>query len=199
MVPVDVLDGQAGELAESDAGIDQEEDDRAIPALVESLARCGVQQLLEGLRAEDVRRCLRDRRRLHPGHRRLPDLALVDEPPEELLQAAVTVRSRGQPETGKLVFEERLDMLAVDRRDAPRHSMGLEEGIQAGHGVQVRLDRVRTLVRRPEVAGEGRRVGRDVRGCGRLGRADRCYQRNVRLDALTERERLGPVAQWQSN
>lgn len=106
--------------------------------------------------------------------KRLAELALVDEPPEELLERAVAVPGARALQPGELVLDECVDALAMDGGDAPRHPVGFEEDVQAGDEVELGLDRVRALVRRAEVARERLSVGRDVGSCGRLALAGRC-------------------------
>jgi hypothetical protein len=54
--------------------------------------------------------------------------ALAGSRREELLQLL-------QP--SQLIHDERLEVLAVDRGDRPRHPVRLEEGVQAGDGIEV--------------------------------------------------------------
>lgn len=78
------------------------------------------EEALELVVGEDRLRRLGHVRRPHPGHRAGPQLALVDQPGKEALEPAVPVgRGRGAP-ARELIGDERLDVLAADRRDGRR-------------------------------------------------------------------------------
>jgi hypothetical protein len=80
---IDVLEAEASDLGESDARVEEDQDDRGVTPLIEAGAGRGLEERVELLLAENGRGSLRDGRRLHPGHRGLADLTLVDEPPED--------------------------------------------------------------------------------------------------------------------
>jgi hypothetical protein len=69
-----------------------------------------------------------DSRRPHLGHRRFADLPLVSQPTKELLKGPEPLGYGGRPMAAFLEGnEERLDVLAVDLVDIPRHPGGVEE------------------------------------------------------------------------
>ena len=124
-------------LGAADPGVDEEEDDRGVAAVVEPRTRAGIEELLEILVAVHGRRRLCDCRRPHPRHRRLADLALVDEPAEELLETAVAVRRARRLQPRELVLDEGFDVLPLKCADGSWHAALSEEGVQAGGAVEM--------------------------------------------------------------
>ena len=76
----------------------------------------------DGLLGHERNRLLGDPRRPHPDHRRRLDQPLVEYQVEESLQGEVAVAGGVRPPPGDLVGDERLDVLAADRRGIGRHA-----------------------------------------------------------------------------
>ena len=105
-----------------------------------------------------VGRLLRDRRRLHPLHRRALDFALLREPLEEDLERSVTVVRCGRLEVLKQVSDEGLDVLAGDVLDLRRHApVGEEVPEEAKRLAEERRKEEARLFR----GGSGRTVEKD--------------------------------------
>lgn len=109
--------------------------------------------------------------RRYPRHRALADLALLGQPAEELLEAAVTVRRRRGLVPGQLVDDEGLDVLAGEGSERPWHALFGEEGVELADGLAVRPNGVRRAVGGVEVPPERAEVGEEIGGCGILDRA----------------------------
>ena len=89
---------------------------------------------------------LRDDRRLHTRHGVGLDLALVERPLEELLQAAVSVVRRRVGGVVEQMHDEALDVLALDSREISRALRPGEVATQALGRLTVGLDRLRRQV-----------------------------------------------------
>jgi len=85
VVKVHVIDLQRGQLGATNAGVEEEEDDRGVAALYELLALVGPQQGHELLCAQRRHLLLGQHRRSHPGHR-VGRVLLGRVPLRELLQ-----------------------------------------------------------------------------------------------------------------
>lgn len=88
-VPVDVAHADANELADAHAGVEKEPHDGHVAAILERVAFARGQESRQFLVGQNRHRLLRDGRNCHALHRGAGDLALLDEPPKQLLQRAV--------------------------------------------------------------------------------------------------------------
>jgi len=124
---VEVGDGQPGDLRQPPAGVQQQPDDRRVPAVNErgALRRC--QQRAELRLSEHRHRLLRNDRRPHPLHRRAVDLLLVQQPPHQLLQGPLhDVGRRRRPGVDQ-VRHVGLDVPASQLRRRRQLAVSLEE------------------------------------------------------------------------
>jgi hypothetical protein len=144
---VEILDRHRQELAATHPGVVEEPDDGGADVL-ERAGPARAQQRLHLLLAEHRHGLRRNRRRRHAPHRRLGNLALVDEEPEELLQGSEPVARRRWLPVLEEVLHVCLDVLSPNGGGLRRHPPGGEEGAELVHRLEVGSD------------GPGRAVGR---------------------------------------
>ena len=138
---VDVVHGEPGQFAGSHSGVDEHADDGQVAAVLEGVPATRRQQRQQLLDREDRDRLLGNRGRSHAFHRRALDLAVVDEPDEELLQAAVVLGDRGRAHLGRLpsapddligeLGKVQLDVLTPDGTSGRRQFLSVEETNEA--------------------------------------------------------------------
>jgi hypothetical protein len=115
-VQVDRIERQPQDLAPAGAGVHEYPQDRLVTSTEEGpVALARLEQATQLVRPQNGRRGLRQTRRLHVRHRRVPDLAFLGEPPEEGIERAVAVMGRRRLPPLQEVRDERLDVLAGDR------------------------------------------------------------------------------------
>jgi hypothetical protein len=112
------------------------------------------EERLELVLTEDWHGRLGDLRRPHLGHRGDLDEFLVHGPPEEGLDAGVAVVGGRRPPAVEQVDDERLDVLAMDRLDRPRHALCGQEGGELPARFGVGADRLRGEIARVQVSRE---------------------------------------------
>ena len=142
-----VVQAQAEQLAAAHAGVDEQPDDGLVAHVLEPAGRAGPKQRLELLLAQHPDRLLGHRGWSHAPHRRLADLALFDEEPEELLHGSVAVRDRRRAAAGCLQLDDpAFDVLSSDLPHGPGAAGAGQEGVELAHGLEVGLDRARRAV-----------------------------------------------------
>jgi hypothetical protein len=115
-------------------------EDRGVPPPRHILALAGFQQRSELGVSQDRGRIFGDRGRAHPCHRVRGDLALLDEPLEQLLRRAEPHADRGRLEPRVQILDEALDVLARDRVHRGRHPPPNQEVLELLGGFGVGLD-----------------------------------------------------------
>jgi hypothetical protein len=143
-----LLDPQVRQFGQPHPAVKEQPDDGRVSPLLEAPSLTHRQQPPQLLVAQDGDGLLGDQRRLHPGHRRLPDLALLDEVGEEAGERPVAIRRRRRPAPGQDVFDVGLDVLAPEVAGVHGHAPCGQEAQQ--------------LVGRADVGGQ--RLGRPVGG-----------------------------------
>jgi hypothetical protein len=152
-VEVKVGEPQASDLAAAGAGVQEEGDQRGVPAALEALAGTCGQQPPQGVLGQDRDGLVGHHRRLHTRHGVDRDLLFILQPTVQRLELLIAGRGgRGRP-AGQQLGDERLQVGAGRRLElAPA---GLEEGGELTDADQVAGDRAVGEVLGPQVPLEG--------------------------------------------
>ena len=92
---IDVGDLEAGQLRQPQSAVQEQHDDRRVPAAAEILARADGQHLLELVGGKHRHGLLRNLRGAHSAHRVRVDLLFLDQPLEPMLDGPVAVAGGG--------------------------------------------------------------------------------------------------------
>ena len=170
LLEIDVRHPQPGQLGEAHPGVEEQPNDRHIPAVVEPTALAGREQPPQLVVRVDGRWRLGDVRRSHRRHRVGLEFALGDRPAEERLQRSVPHRGRRGLESGQLVGDEVQAECLRDAVGSRRKPPAADVRLERRDRVEVGHQGLRTLVfgqkRPPPAVGEGTksRSGGGARG-----------------------------------
>ncbi len=89
VVPVDIAEPKASDFGATHPGIEEEQDEGAVAALVEISAVNSLEEAAQFCVAKDCDRHVGHRGRAHPLHRRAFDLAFFEQPPKKLLKPSI--------------------------------------------------------------------------------------------------------------
>ena len=122
----------AGELSGAHAGVEEDPDDGGVAAVLEGVARAGLEQPGELVEVEDRHGLFGHRGRAHCLHRGPLELAVDDEPAEELLQRAVVLGDGGRCDALVHRGQVALERAAGDRGVAGVQALRVEPVAQGG-------------------------------------------------------------------